>query len=91
MKNSLKEMEEKTNKEFEEVNKSLKHNQETAIKQEKEMIQDLKTERDGHLPHTQQFNNKADRWGCIASLSTANVALADLALLPHFLCLDKIH
>ena len=43
MKNSLKEMEEKTNKKLEEINKSLKENQEKAIKQMKEMIHDLKT------------------------------------------------
>ena len=33
MKNSLKEMKEKTNKKLEEINKSLKGNQEKAIKQ----------------------------------------------------------
>ena len=44
IKNSLKEMEEKTNKKLEEIKKSLKENQEKATKQMKEMIQDLKTE-----------------------------------------------
>ena len=44
MKNSLKEMEERTDKILEEINKSLKEKQEKAIKQVKEMIQDLKTE-----------------------------------------------
>ena len=44
MKNSLKQMEEKTNKKLKEINKPLKENQEKAIKQVKEMVQDLKTE-----------------------------------------------
>ncbi|CAO2638382.1 LINE-1 retrotransposable element ORF1 protein [Lemmus lemmus] len=47
VRNSLKEMEDKTNKKLEEINKSLKdthENQEKAIKQVKEIVQDLKTE-----------------------------------------------
>ena len=47
VKNSLKEMDEKTNKKIEEMNKSLKdtqENQEKAIKQVMETLQDLKTE-----------------------------------------------
>ena len=47
MKNSLKEMDEKNNKKFEEMNKSFKGtigNQEKAIKQVMETVQDLKTE-----------------------------------------------
>ena len=47
VKNSLKEMEEKTNKKLEEINKSLKdtqENQEKTIEQVKETVQDLKTE-----------------------------------------------
>ena len=44
MRNSLKEMEEKTNKKLEDISKSLKENQEKAIKYMKETIQDLKTE-----------------------------------------------
>ena len=44
MKNSLKEMEEKTIKKLEEINKSLKESQEKAVNQVKEMVQDLKTE-----------------------------------------------
>ena len=44
IKNSLKEMAEKTNKKLEDINKSLKINQEKAIKHMKETIQDLKTE-----------------------------------------------
>ncbi|KAL6067280.1 hypothetical protein STEG23_006118 [Scotinomys teguina] len=46
MKNSLKEIKEKTNKKVEEISKSLKESQEKAIKQVKETIQDLKTERE---------------------------------------------
>lgn len=45
VKNPFKEMEEKTNKKLEEINKSLKdtqENQEKAIKQVKETVQDLK-------------------------------------------------
>ena len=37
-------MEEKTNKKSEEINKSLKENQEKATKQVKEIVPDLKTE-----------------------------------------------
>ena len=47
MEKSLKEMDEKNNKAFEEMNKSLKDilgNQEKAIKQVMETVQDLKTE-----------------------------------------------
>ena len=44
MRNSLKEMEEKTNKKLEDISKSLKGNQEKEIKHVKESIQDLKTE-----------------------------------------------
>ena len=47
VKNSLKEMEVKTNKKLEEINKSLKdtqENQEKAIKQVMKTVQDLKTE-----------------------------------------------
>ena len=44
MKNSFKEMEEKTNKNLEDFNKSIKKNQEKAIKHMKETTQDLKTE-----------------------------------------------
>ena len=47
VKNSLKEMDEKNNKKFEEMNKSLKDtlgNQEKAIKQVMETVQDLKNE-----------------------------------------------
>ena len=43
MKNSLKEMEEKTNRKLEGINKSHKENQDEAINQMKEMIQGLKT------------------------------------------------
>ena len=43
MKRSLKEMEEKTNKNLEKINTSLKENEEKAIEQVKEKIQDLKT------------------------------------------------
>ena len=43
---ALKEMEEKTNKRLEDINKSLKENQEKAIKHKKETIQDLKTKMD---------------------------------------------
>ena len=45
MKNSLKEMEERTNKKLQEINKSLKEikeNQEKTIKKVKETFQDLK-------------------------------------------------
>ena len=45
MKNSLKEMEEKTNKKLVDISKFLKENQEKAIKHMKETFQDLKTER----------------------------------------------
>ena len=44
MRNSLKEMEKKTNKKLEDISKSLKENQEKEIKHIKETIQDLKTE-----------------------------------------------
>ena len=44
MRNSVKEMEEKTNKKLEDVSKSLKENQEKAIKHTKEIIQNLKSE-----------------------------------------------
>ena len=47
VKNSLREMDEKNNKKFEEMNKSLKDNlgnQEKTIKQIMETVQDLKTE-----------------------------------------------
>ena len=44
MKNFLKEMEGKSNKKLGEINKSLKENQEKAIKQMKETDQDLNTE-----------------------------------------------
>ena len=44
MKNSFIEMEEKTNKKLEEINKCLKENKEKAIKRVKERIQDLNTE-----------------------------------------------
>ena len=47
VKNSLKEMDEKNNKKFEEMSKSLKdnlRNQEKAIKQVMETVQDLKNE-----------------------------------------------
>ena len=43
MKNSLREVEEKTDKKLEEISKFLKENQEKVIKQIKKMIQDLKT------------------------------------------------
>ena len=42
--NSPKETEGKTNKKLEDISKSLKENQEKAIKHMKETIQDLKTE-----------------------------------------------
>ena len=47
VKNSLKEMDEKTIKKFEEINNSFNHtqeNQQKAIKQVMETVQDLKTE-----------------------------------------------
>ena len=44
MRNSLKEMEEKTNKKLEDISKSLKENQEKSVKRMKETIQDSKTE-----------------------------------------------
>ena len=44
MRNSLKEIEEKTNKKLEDISKSLMENQERPIKHMKETIQDLKTE-----------------------------------------------
>ena len=43
MRNCLKEMEEKTNKRLEDINKSLKKKTEITIKHMKETIQDLKT------------------------------------------------
>ena len=44
IKNSLKEMKEKTDKKLRDVNKALKENQEKAIKRVKETIHDLKPE-----------------------------------------------
>ena len=47
VKNSLKEMDEKNNKKFEEMSKSIKDtlgNQEKTIKQIMEIVQDMKTE-----------------------------------------------
>ena len=44
MRNSLKEMEEKTNKKLEDNSKSLKENQEKEMKHMRQTIQDLKTE-----------------------------------------------
>ena len=44
MRNSLKEIEEKTNKTLEDTSKYLKENQEKEIKHRKDTIQDLKTE-----------------------------------------------
>ena len=46
MRNSPKEIEEMINKKLEDINKSLKENQEKAIKHMKEITQDLKTEID---------------------------------------------
>ena len=43
MRNSIKEMEEKTSKKLEDISKSLKENQEKEIKHMKEILQDLKT------------------------------------------------
>ena len=44
IRNSLKEVEEKTNKKWEEINKSPKEKKEKEVKQVKKMVQDLKTE-----------------------------------------------